>query len=762
MSFRDQISLPPDGLRPAWVVAPQRTLKELAEGAELGAIAGLDPAAPKGPSDEIIGVPIETLTSDGSASSRERFSAMAHRLVAADKGKSTILLWRIKVPEDARGLLAWLSEFAHSAACCVQPDRRLGVDWSLVVVAEIKLDSEAVATLSQCLETALDKGSDGAPNADAILVRRCFLMTHELRTGPSDVVIAARDGWKPAVGRLLLHLHGMSGEVHRWQGFVAWTSGALRLDEAVESALDEEYRAIVKEALESPDPRFKETTWELPIPDSGKVPTDRVDADELAGRQSSAFSKREIQFTLSSSGMAPREAAERIQQWQKTWGDGIRTTDRIFLRKKEEESCKSAAGTRAKRRNTAEIAWERVQHARAHARTIVGGQWLQNQGPSLDRLLNGQDERWRRLLRHHSGLEVSLRNTQACAEELDAARKAYVGLGWRILSAVCVSTFVGIVASTSLRSIMGSESKAAVLAGVAAGAGTVLVTLGLHLLEGWAGDQAAKALEQEVRRRERDIEVGLHTRRRLVAEAYGVAGESSRQSMVGHMQAIARRLLDIERSAEQMPSMSSRASGTRFDAGAAKYVQASSHSIPAPSGAGGRIRARDEWKRKCEALAAKARQQWTDFAQQEDPTKLGSYRIGPTYLRLRAILEEIRSELRDEYARELLQSDHSQLPERLELYERILVPDKSDLPLLSVRTDLNRSGSAVTPDALVWTTSGFRALVEVHGSPFGCRDMRLLQGSSLIALCVRLCHVEFSSRDQSWREVPLAPEGIRE
>ena len=689
------------------------------------------------------GVSPEALRCDNSERGRLMFLSVVTPLLSS----AAVVVWHIAEPGDVVRLREWLAAFTHAASVHVQPDRLQGVDWTLVIVSTCALGEVEYQVIRECMRAAQFDA-----NTDSTFLRRCYLMTDQLRVGSDDSTAASRDAWACAVGRLLIHLRSNElSENELPSGFIGWTTNTLSLvtvGSRFSAVVSNDLKAVLKSAArpsggssDTDSPSYKQ----VPI-EPARVPETRSDACDMADQPPPAEALIKPEFVTGEVRAGLFAVRGRVIGWAESWRSGISKSEADLSQKLSKHRSNSGLGSAVGRAEVLHDAWERVRRARINIRTLAGGQWLDAPKHHSSQLLREQDHRWRDILEHDLLLRRAINQTSQCANELVRAREAYVGLGWRLLVSACVSLFMGILAATAVAGITGSTIAGASVAGFLAALGSMAVALPLHLLEGARGTAAAARLETELRNREADISTALTRRATLVREGAVVAGDVHWHSLSGAVRALALRLLAIE---GQALSFCIADEGERVVDTQASNSFRRATTTPLPLKVTASIGGSPDERHAImlEEVASQARKAWKEFAESEDVAKVGRFRIAESSRAISQIIRTASAQIERHYANVLV--NRSFKDHEFEQLLVALVPDKSKLPFLSVRTQLY-SGDQSSGPPVLWIAEPLATLKD--GSlyrPSPCLD----EGGGVLALAVVECSVTFCV-GSGWQEIP--------
>ena len=734
--------LPSPPRRETAVIAQVDVLAELASVGEFLCLADLGVSTADA-NAHFRGVSPEALRCDNSERGRLMFVSVVTPLLSS----AAVVVWQIAEPDDVVRLREWLAAFTHAASVHVQPDRLQGVDWTLVIVSTCALGEVEYEVIRECMAAAKFNA-----HPDSTFLRRCYLMTDQLRVGSDDSTAASRDAWASAVGRLLIHLRSNElSENELPSGFIGWTTNTLSLvtvGSRFSAVVSNDLKAVLKSAArpsggssDTDSPSYKQ----VPI-EPARVPVTRSNACYMADQPPPAEALIKPEFVTGEVRAGLFAVRGRVIGWAESWRSGISKSEADLSQKLSKHRSNSGLGSAVGRADVLHGAWERVRRARINIRTLVGGQWLDAPKYHSSQLLREQDNRWRDILEHDLLLRRAINQTSQCANELVRAREAYVGLGWRLLVSACVSLFMGILAATAVAGITGSTVAGASVAGFLAALGSLAVALPLHLLEGARGTAAAAELETELRNREADISTALTRRATLVREGAVVAGDVHWHSLSGAVRALARRLLAIE---GQALSFCIADEGERVvdKQVSNSFLRATTRALPPEVTASIGGSPDKSHKIMLEDVASKARETWNEFAKSEDVASVGRYRIAESSRAISQIVRTASAKIERHYANVLVNrffKDHE--------FEQLLValvPDKSKLPFLSVRTQLY-SGDQSSGPPVLWIAEPLATLKD--GSlyrPSPCLD----EGGGVLALAVVECSITFCV-GSGWQEIP--------
>ena len=689
------------------------------------------------------GVSPEALRCDNSERGRLMFVSVVTPLLSS----AAVVVWHIAEPGDVVRLREWLAAFTHAASVRVQPDRLQGVDWTLVIVSTCALGEVEYQVIRECMRAAQFDA-----NTDSTFLRRCYLMTDQLRVGSDDSTAASRDAWACAVGRLLIHLRSNElSENELPSGFIGWTTNTLSLvtvGSRFSAVVSNDLKAVLKSAArpsggssDTDSPSYKQ----VPI-EPARVPETRSDACDMADQPPPAEALIKPEFVTGDVRAGLFAVRGRVIGWAESWRSGISKSEADLSQKLSKHRSNSGLGSAVGRAEVLHDAWERVRRARINIRTLAGGQWLDAPKYHSSQLLREQDNRWRDILEHDLLLRRAINQTSQCANELVRAREAYVGLGWRLLVSACVSLFMGILAATAVAGITGSTIAGASVAGFLAALGSMAVALPLHLLEGARGTAAAAELETELTNREADISTALTRRATLVREGAVVAGDVHWHSLSGAVRALARRLLAIE---GQALSFCIADEGERVvDKQASNSIRRAT-TTPLPLKVTASIGGSPDERHAImlEEVASQARKAWKEFAESEDVAKVGRFRIAESSRAISQIIRTASAQIERHYANVLVSrcvKDHD--------FEQLLVklvPDGSSLPFLSVRTQLY-SGKQSSAPPVLWIAEPLATRIGGSHYPASpCLD----EGGGVLALAVVECSITFCV-GSGWQEIP--------
>lgn len=689
------------------------------------------------------GVSPEALRCDNSERGRLMFVSVVTPLLSS----AAVVVWHIAEPGDVVRLREWLAAFTHAASVRVQPDRLQGVDWTLVIVSTCALGEVEYQVIRECMRAAQFDA-----NTDSTFLRRCYLMTDQLRVGSDDSTAASRDAWACAVGRLLIHLRSNElSENELPSGFIGWTTNTLSLvtvGSRFSAVVSNDLKAVLKSAArpsggssDTDSPSYKQ----VPI-EPARVPETRSDACDMADQPPPAEALIKPEFVTGEVRAGLFAVRGRVIGWAESWRSGISKSEADLSQKLSKHRSNSGLGSAVGRAEVLHDAWERVRRARINIRTLAGGQWLDAPKYHSSQLLREQDNRWRDILEHDLLLRRAINQTSQCANELVRAREAYVGLGWRLLVSACVSLFMGILAATAVAGITGSTIAGASVAGFLAALGSMAVALPLHLLEGARGTAAAAELETELTNREADISTALTRRATLVREGAVVAGDVHWHSLSGAVRALARRLLAIE---GQALSFCIADEGERVvDKQASNSIRRAT-TTPLPLKVTASIGGSPDERHAImlEEVASQARKAWKEFAESEDVAKVGRFRIAESSRAISQIIRTASAQIERHYANVLVSrcvKDHD--------FEQLLVklvPDGSSLPFLSVRTQLY-SGKQSSAPPVLWIAEPLATRIGGSHYPASpCLD----EGGGVLALAVVECSITFCV-GSGWQEIP--------
>ena len=734
--------LPSPPRRETAVIAQVDVLAELASVGEFLCLADLGVSTADA-NAHFRGVSPEALRCDNSERGRLMFVSVVTPLLSS----AAVVVWQIAEPDDVVRLREWLAAFTHAASVHVQPDRLQGVDWTLVIVSTCALGEVEYQVIRECMRAAQFDA-----NTDSTFLRRCYLMTDQLRVGSDDSTAASRDAWASAVGRLLIHLRSNElSENELPSGFIGWTTNTLSLvtvGSRFSAVVSNDLKAVLESAArpsggssDTDSPSYKQVPIE---PARGPVP--RSNACYMADQPPPAEALIKPEFVTGEVRAGLFAVRGRVIGWAESWRSGISKSEADLSQKLSKHRSNSGLGSAVGRADVLHDAWERVRRARINILTLAGGQWLDAPKYHSSQLLREQDNRWRDILEHDLLLRRAINQTSQCANELVRAREAYVGLGWRLLVSACVSLFMGILAATAVAGITGSTVAGASVAGFLAALGSLAVALPLHLLEGARGTAAAAELETELRNREADISTALTRRATLVREGAVVAGDVHWHSLSGAVRALARRLLAIE---GQALSFCIADEGERVvdKQVSNSFLRATTRALPPEVTASIGGSPDKSHKIMLEDVASKARETWNEFAKSEDVASVGRYRIAESSRAISQIVRTASAKIERHYANVLVNrffKDHE--------FEQLLValvPDKSKLPFLSVRTQLY-SGDQSSGPPVLWIAEPLATLKD--GSlyrPSPCLD----EGGGVLALAVVECSITFCV-GSGWQEIP--------
>jgi len=688
------------------------------------------------------GVSPEALRCDNSERARLMFVSVVTPLLSS----AAVVVWHIAEPDDVARLREWLAAFTHAASVHVQPDRLQGVDWTLVIVSTCALGEVEYQVIRECMAAATFNA-----HLDSNFLRRCYLMTDQLRVGSDDSTAASRDAWACAVGRLLIHLRSKELSEEKPSGFIGWTTNTLSLvtvGSRFSAVVSNDLKAVLKleahpsgGSSDTDSPSYKQDPIE-PAP----VPGTRSEACEMADQRPPAEALIKPEFVTGEVRAGLFAVRGRVIGWAESWRSGISKSEADLSQKLSKHRRTSGLGSAVGRAKVLHDAWERVRRARINIRTLAGGQWLDAPKYHASQLLRDQDNRWRDILEHDLLLRRAINQTTQCANELVRAREAYVGLGWRLLVSACVSLFMGILAATAVAGITGSTVAGASVAGFLAAIGSLAVALPLHLLEGARGTAAAAKLETELGNREADISNALTRRAKLVREGAIVAGDVHWYSLCGAVRALASRLLAIE---GQALSFCIADEGERVVDKQAwnSFRRATTRALPPEVTASIGGSPDERHASMLEKVASQARKTWKEFAESEDVALVGRFRIAESSRAISQIIRTASAEIERHYANVLVSrslKDHEFEPLLV-----ALVPDKSKLPFLSVRTQLY-SGKQSSGPPVLWIAEPLATRIGgPHYRPSPCLD----EGGGVLALAVVECSITFGT-GSGWQEIP--------
>ena len=734
--------LPSPPRRETAVIAQVDVLAELASVGEFLCLADLGVSTADA-NAHFRGVSPEALRCDNSERGRLMFVSVVTPLLSS----AAVVVWQIAEPDDVVRLREWLAAFTHAASVHVQPDRLQGVDWTLVIVSTCALGEVEYQVIRECMAAAKFNA-----HPDSTFLRRCYLMTDQLRVGSDDSTAASRDAWACAVGRLLIHLRSNElSENELPSGFIGWTTNTLSLvtvGSRFSAVVSNDLKAVLKSAArpsggssDTDSPSYKQ----VPI-EPARVPETRSHACDMADQPPPAEALIKPEFVTGEVRAGLFAVRGRVIGWAESWRSGVSKSEADLSQKLSKHRSNSGLGSAVGRADVLHDAWERVRRARINIRTLAGGQWLDAPKYHSSQLLREQDNRWRDILEHDLLLRRAINQTSQCANELVRAREAYVGLGWRLLVSACVSLFMGILAATAVAGVTGSTVAGASVAGFLAALGSLAVALPLHLLEGARGTAAAAELETELRNREADISTALTRRATLVREGAVVAGDVHWHSLSGAVRALARRLLAIE---GQALSFCIADEGERVvdKQVSNSFLRATTTPLPIEVTASIGGSPDERHAIKLEEVASQARKAWKEFAESEDVAKVGRFRIAESSRAISQIVRTASAKIERHYASVLVSrsfKDHD--------FEQLLValvPDKSKLPFLSVRTQLY-SGDQSSGPPVLWIAEPLATLKD--GSlyrPSPCLD----EGGGVLALAVVECSITFCV-GSGWQEIP--------
>ena len=734
--------LPSPPRRETAVIAQVDVLAELASVGEFLCLADLGVSTADA-NAHFRGVSPEALRCDNSERGRLMFVSVVTPLLSS----AAVVVWQIAEPDDVVRLREWLAAFTHAASVHVQPDRLQGVDWTLVIVSTCALGEVEYQVIRECMAAAKFNA-----HPDSTFLRRCYLMTDQLRVGSDDSTAASRDAWASAVGRLLIHLRSNElSENELPSGFIGWTTNTLSLvtvGSRFSAVVSNDLKAVLESAArpsggssDTDSPSYKQ----VPI-EPARVPVTRSNACYMADQPPPAEALIKPEFVTGEVRAGLFAVRGRVIGWAESWRSGISKSEADLSQKLSKHRSNSGLGSAVGRADVLHGAWERVRRARINIRTLVGGQWLDAPKYHSSQLLREQDNRWRDILEHDLLLRRAINQTSQCANELVRAREAYVGLGWRLLVSACVSLFMGILAATAVAGITGSTVAGASVAGFLAALGSLAVALPLHLLEGARGTAAAAELETELRNREADISTALTRRATLVREGAVVAGDVHWHSLSGAVRALARRLLAIE---GQALSFCIADEGERVvdKQVSNSFLRATTRALPPEVTASIGGSPDKSHKIMLEDVASKARETWNEFAKSEDVASVGRYRIAESSRAISQIVRTASAKIERHYASVLV--SRSSKDHEFEQLLVALVPDKSKLPFLSVRTQLY-SGDQSSGPPVLWIAEPLATLKD--GSlyrPSPCLD----EGGGVLALAVVECSITFCV-GSGWQEIP--------
>ena len=734
--------LPSPPRRETAVIAQVDVLAELASVGEFLCLADLGVSTADA-NAHFRGVSPEALRCDNSERGRLMFVSVVTPLLSS----AAVVVWQIAEPDDVVRLREWLAAFTHAASVHVQPDRLQGVDWTLVIVSTCALGEVEYQVIRECMAAAKFNA-----HPDSTFLRRCYLMTDQLRVGSDDSTAASRDAWASAVGRLLIHLRSNElSENELPSGFIGWTTNTLSLvtvGSRFSAVVSNDLKAVLESAArpsggssDTDSPSYKQ----VPI-EPARVPETRSHACDMADQPPPAEALIKPEFVTGEVRAGLFAVRGRVIGWAESWRSGISKSEADLSQKLSKHRSNSGLGSAVGRADVLHGAWERVRRARINIRTLVGGQWLDAPKYHSSQLLREQDNRWRDILEHDLLLRRAINQTSQCANELVRAREAYVGLGWRLLVSACVSLFMGILAATAVAGITGSTVAGASVAGFLAALGSLAVALPLHLLEGARGTAAAVELETELKNREADIHNALRRRADLVRKGAVVAGDVHWHSLSGAVRALARRLLAIE---GQALSFCIADEGERVvdKQVSNSFLRATTRALPPEVTASIGGSPDKSHKIMLEDVASKARETWNEFAKSEDVASVGRYRIAESSRAISQIVRTASAKIERHYASVLVSrsfKDHD--------FEQLLValvPDKSKLPFLSVRTQLY-SGKQSSAPPVLWIAEPLATRIGGSHYPASpCLD----EGGGVLALAVVECSITFCV-GSGWQEIP--------
>ena len=689
------------------------------------------------------GVSPEALRCDNSERARLMFVSVVTPLLSS----AAVVVWHIAEPGDVVRLREWLAAFTHAASVRVQPDRLQGVDWTLVIVSTCALGEVEYQVIRECMAAAKFNA-----HPDSTFLRRCYLMTDQLRVGSDDSTAASRDAWACAVGRLLIHLRSNElSENELPSGFIGWTTNTLSLvtvGSRFSAVVSNDLKAVLEleahpsgGSSDTDSPSYKQDPIE-----PARVPGTRSEACDIADQPPPAEALIKPEFVTGEVRAGLFAVRGRVIGWAESWRSGIAKSEADLSQKLSKHRRTSGLGSAVGRAEVLHGAWERVRRARINIRTLAGGQWLDAPKHHSSQLLREQDNRWRDILEHDLLLRRAINQTSQCANELVRAREAYVGLGWRLLVSACVSLFMGILAATAVAGITGSTIAGASVAGFLAALGSMAVALPLHLLEGARGTAAAAELETELTNREADISTALTRRATLVREGAVVAGDVHWYSLSGAVRALASRLLAIE---GQALSFCIADEGERVVDKQASNSFRRATTTPLPLKVTASIGGSPDERHTImlEEVASQARKAWKEFAESEDVALVGRFRIAESSRAISQIIRTASAEIERRYANVLV-SRCVKDPEFEQLLVK-LVPNGSSLPFLSVRTQLY-SGKQSSAPPVLWIAEPLATRIGGSHYPASpCLD----EGGGVLALAVVECSITFCV-GSGWQEIP--------
>ena len=166
-----------------------------------------------------------------------------------------------------------------------------------------------------------------------------------------------------------------------------------------------------------------------------------------------------------------------------------------------------------------EVVWRSIhQDPRLVAAALCNRDLMR--GPPVADHLDTITRRWEQILEADRQRDDLIRDAQACADHLEQAKEAYVGLSWRLAAAVAVTLFVGYLAM-SLCWWLTNDWAAAASVAAAAALGAVLCGLFTLDREQAAGRRGKRAMEQQFDAIDRKMLEKHEHCQEAVAEAHG-------------------------------------------------------------------------------------------------------------------------------------------------------------------------------------------------------------------------------------------------
>lgn len=469
---------------------------------------------------------------DGEPASRSEGSDAAWgvrlRSIASSPPAPAVMLWVAKAPGEAEQFLGALASLGDRMLRSLQRDRVPPRVAAIVYVAEAGIneaDAKAMETMA-CAGRNWPAGCDAMPaGLREVLGRRgrpVYLMNRRTRVGADGTSWDVRDVWPVEVGRLLASLEGAN---LRQPGVRAWRSFRFNPTRYPFERIEVEAFRFAREALGAATDdgaAVREGTGrQAPV---SRAPGSSVATDRSPQHCMDGFHRASERLILpdwweledggaASSVLVRTDTSGETGRPGSRWHQRFVERGRVFVDDRRERSLESVDETIGPK-SIGVRAWSAIHDDLTMANWFASGQFYAGPDPAIDGPGDGL-QGWRDMSARERRVIDSRARAMAEAREVDLARAHFIGMRWRIASAVAASLFISTVFSSLFT---GTGWRWPVAMAAAASAGAAIASFVVLWMEALAGRRGRAAVEESAQEAEAAIAESFHARMRLGAE----------------------------------------------------------------------------------------------------------------------------------------------------------------------------------------------------------------------------------------------------